>query len=910
MVDRGETPRFGARWFRLPPRNRQALEAQVRQELEAHLALAIDHLVALGASPADAEREARARFGDFDAALRRLYVTARRRETQVHRRDVLDDLRQDTRVALRVFRRSPLFFATAILTLAVGIGANGAVFSILQAALLQPLPYHNPEELVMLRRRNSGEVPWPSMRLPGAEAMTSSMVLGWRRDGTDQLGEVAAILTRANLDVRTNESQFDLTLGDRTARLNGALVTPDFFDLLGVHAARGRLFRRADGSSSDQLIVLSDATWRREFDADPTIIGRPLTLSMGIPRAPRTFTVAGILPRNFRFTYPDGVEAWVMMRWSDVEQHSPEHIVFSAVARLRPGLTLAQARRRAAELPDRLSPGAKQPPHDRIVIGLEPIRDWVVGDSCPSLRLLAAVAALLLLVTCVTVSNALLARISERQQELAVRAALGAGRPRLIRQLLTEGALLSIGGALAGTALAAALQPVLRVLLPASIPRVGEISINAYVLAFGAAMAAVTTILAAVAPAWGGTRFDAAGMLTGAITASATRATLRWRQGLVAAQAAIATALLISATLLLASFWQLGRVPLGFKGERVVTVEVQLLDFKYMAGGWAIRRFQDDLIARLRTIPGIAEIGLASSVPFRGFDYPGRFGRTGSDKTEMAKNRVVDEGYFKSLGIAPVRGRLLNEMDRELAPPVTVISDSYAHKVFGAENPIGQMIGPSPGMQVVGVVRDMRYAGLEQDPTPAIYIPRAQEPRPTFYIVARMETNGSVGSTVTAIRSVVREIDRSVPVTDFMTIGQAIDASVANRRFYTVATAAFATIALLLTVVGLGVVVARVVAERRRELAIRAAMGATMSILATVATRDALAAVCLGVGIGLATAYAGSVVLAQFLFQVAPRSLTTYSSVAALVLCVATLAAWARVRRLDRMSIAGLLKAE
>jgi len=888
------------------------MHTQVREELDSHIALAVDHLVARGVPRERAEREARARFGDYDTAVGRLYATARERERSVNRREMIDELRQDTRLAFRLFRRSPGFFVGAMLTLAIGIGANGAVFSILQSTLLQPLPYRNPDELVMLRRTNVGEARWPGMGPPGAAGLlTSPMVLGWRREGTGRLGDVATMLMRGNSGLRSVDTQFDLALSDRTIRFDGAFATPNFFDLLGVRAARGRVFTNADESSSDQLILLSDALWRRQFAADPGIVGRPITLTMGLPRVQKTLIVAGILPREFHFTYPDEVEAWVLMRWSDVEQHSPENIAFSAVARLRPGVSIAQAQHRAADLPNGIDRVANAPPQDRLAIGLESMRDWVVGETRPSLQLLGAVAALLLIVTCITVSNGLLARVSERQQELAVRATLGAGRSRLLRQLLTEGALLSTSGALAGTLLAIALQPILRALLPASIPRVGEISVNAYIVAFGAAMAMVTTLLAAVAPAWGGTRFDPTSMLTGAAnSASATRSTLRWRHGLVAAQAAIATALLISASLLLTSFWQLGRVPLGFDGDKVVTVELRLLDSKYMISGWMIRRFQEDLVVRVRAIPGIADAGLASTVPFLGFDFPAAIARAGSDKTEMVKNRVVDPGYFRVLRIPPIRGRLLSDTDRDNMPRVTVVSQAYARKAFGTDDPIGQKIGSSPAMEIVGVVGDLHYAGLEHDPTPAIYVPMAQEPRPLFSIVLRTDATVSAASVVPAIRGAIRELDPALPAMDFTTIDQIIDASVANRRFYTVATVSFATIALLLTVVGLIVVVARVVAERRRELAIRAALGATMSILVRVATRDALSAVCIGVAIGLAGAYVGSVVLAQFLFHVAPRSPATYAAVTGLVLGVAALAAWGPVRRFDRTSLAAMLKAE
>ncbi|MEP6496133.1 MAG: ADOP family duplicated permease [bacterium] len=826
----------------------------------------------------------------------------------MNRRESMDELRQDVRLAFRLFRRSPLFFAAAALTLAVGIGANGAVFSILQSTLLQPLPYRNPAELAMIWLTTASQSPSSRMSLRTRHALGVTEVLSLRRAAPNRLGEVAALIPEDSYD-----GPLDTTLGDRTERLNGAAVTPNFFELLGVRAAQGRLFGNADDASAAPLIVLSDALWHRDFGGDPTIVGRTITLTSGRggrPRVSSTFTVAGILPGGFRFTYPDEIEAWVLTRWSDIAVHSPNAIGYMAVTRLRPGVTIAQARLRAADLPLGFERRMDEPPQDRSVFGLEPMHDWVVGEIRPSLQLLGAVAALLLLVTCVTVSNGLLARVSERQQELAVRAALGAGRSRLVRQLFTEGALLSIGGAVVGTVLAIALQPVLRTLLPASVPRVGEISVNAYVIAFGAAMAAVTTTLAAVAPAWGGTRVDAAAMLIrSGSAASPGRSAVRWRHGLVAAQAAIATALLVSASLLLTSLQHIGRVPLGFDGDNVLTVDLLLLDAKYVQTS-AMSRFQEDMLARVRALPGVAEAAMTSAVPFRRVGCCFAIFRSGVQTHELANSRFVDAAYFKVFRISPVRGRVIRDSDRDGARPIVVISESYARFVFGAEDPIGQTIEGSRPMEVVGVVPDMHYVGREKDPAPAIYIPRAQEPRPVVSLVARTTASVGAAAVVPAIRRVIHDLDPALPAMNFTTIDQLVDTSVANRRFYTVATVAFATIALLLTIVGLVVVVARVVAERRRELAIRAALGATMNILARVAARDTMIAVGVGVVTGLAGAFAGSVALAQFLFHVTPRSPATYSGVAALVLSVAILSAWGPVRRFNRESLALMLKAD
>ncbi|HEU4628746.1 MAG TPA: ADOP family duplicated permease [Gemmatimonadaceae bacterium] len=900
-------PRSGVRRFRLRPRGRDQVEAEMRTELDVHLAMAVEHYVARGMSREEAERLARERFGDdLDATRRRLYRSAGEREARVSRRETLHELRQDARLAVRLFRRAPRFFAAAVLTLAIGIGANGAVFGILRATLLQALPYERPDELVMLWRAFPDDPPAHRGEL------TTAMLLAWRRELAHDVGDVAGLITwDGNV-----AAQFDLVSDGRARRLNGAFATPNFFGLLDVQAARGRVFGPGDERSGEPLVVLSDALWRREFGGDPSIVGRRLTLTVGTaPRAPRTFTVLGILPRGVHFTYPDETEAWVMMPWAEVARREPGEIAFQAVARLRPGVTLTHAQQRASAL--RL-------PTQRRAIGsgagdvafvdaqprfrLEPMHDWVVGDVRPSLQLLGAVAALLLLVTCVTVANGLLARISERQQELSVRAALGAGRGRLVRQLLTEGALLAVAGAAAGTAIAAALQPVLRALLPVSVPRVGELTVSGAMVGFGATIAAVTTLLAAVAPAWGGTRVDGAARLTQtARGASADRAAVRWRHGLVGAQAAIATTLLVFATLLLASFWRLGQVPLGFDGREVLTVEMRLLDPKYRQSG-ALERFQTELAARVRAIPGVARAGLASAVPFRGVDIVTIVGRA-DRTTQLVNARYVDRAYFDVMHIPLRRGRLFGDADRD-GPPGVVISESLANTLFHGEDPIGQRLLTDEPHEVVGVVGDVRYDRLERDPWPAVYVSRAQSPRRLICLVVRTRRGVPTTSVAPAIRRAIHAVDPAVPAMRMTTIDRIVDASVANRRFYTLATTAFASIALLLTIVGLATVVARVVAERRRELAIRAALGATTGELARQATWGAMAAVGVGTLVGLAVAYAGSAALTQFLFHVAPRAPATYAAVAALVLTVAVVAAWRPVRALARVPLARVLRAE
>jgi putative ABC transport system permease protein len=808
-------------------------------------------------------------------------------------------------------RRSPVFFGAIVMTIALGVGANGAVFSILQSVLLQPLPYDDASRLVVLSHAGSDHRSDLPLEFGGPMAMSV-------RDAADgQFGEVAAGMIMHNggqlgaVQGDHVEAALDLSIGDRAVRLSGASVTPNFFRVLGVRAAIGRVFADQDDGTSESLIILSDAAWRREFGADPSIVGRAVTIGSGRPpRVAQTFTVLGVLPRDVHFTYPTEVEAWVAMPWTAIARSNPyAGGEFTLVARIRPGLSIEKAHKLISSMPRNpmdAPADARRGENDRI--DFTSMRDWVVGDTRPTLYLLGGVAALLLLVTCVTVSNGLLARISERQQELAVRSALGAERSRIVQQLVVQGTLLAIAGTVAGTVLAILMQPILRALLPGSLPQVGGLRVNGSLVGFGAAMTAVTTILAAVAPAWGGTRENAAATLISAsISGTAGRSTVRWRHALVGAQAALTTVLLIFSALLLTSLWRLGQVPLGFDPRNVLAVNVQLLDPRYFPTG-AINAFQEELVRGARGIPGVVAAGLTSTIPFRGLDTPADLEMPGSNRKVRLRHRFADSAFFAALRVPLVRGRLLNGDDRLNSAAVAVISESLARRVFGTVDPIGKVLPLQRPTEVVGVVGDMRYNGLDKEASPAVYVPMSQYPRPLSTLVVRMRPGIGHAKVIEEIRRVLHEIDPGLPAVDVATVDQVVDATIAGRRFYSVAAGAFAFVALTLTVVGLALVVARAVAERRRELAIRSALGATLIKLARAAIGDALVAIAGGVFAGLILASISSVLIAQFLFQIAARSPNTYAGSALVVIGVAGTAAWLPMRRFARVPLAQMLR--
>lgn len=883
-----------ARWFR-PRRGRDANSDDMRAELDAHIALATDHFMARGMPRAEAERRARARFRDLDKTMITLAHTAERRRTEMLRRELWQDIVQDLRLAARHCRRAPLFFAAMVATLAIGVGANAGVFSILQSTLLQPLPYREPDRLAMIWMGSRGDPKDRSILMPPT-------VLAWHDWLTNELGDLAAVMSSSG----NPQAAVDYVRPEGAERLSGAIVTPNFFQVLGVSALRGRVFTVADEAKSDPLIVLSYGVWQSEFGGDASVVGRSVTLTTGLlDRAQRNYLVAGVLPRDVHFTYPVETQIWIMAPWSAVREYPARGLAYQAVARLAPGATIETLTRRLEGYRAGLDNAEYHSVNE--VIRPQSMREWVLGDVRPSLQLMAIVSVLLFIVTCVTVASGILARVSQRQQELAVRTAIGATHWRLTRQLLSEGALLAACGAAAGVVVAAIAHPLLRQLLPASVPQISDLAGGARLIAFGAVAATLTTIVAALVPAIvGAVSHSPATLVRASVGASPGRAALRLRHGLIGSQTALATSLLVCAALLIASFWRLGHVPLGFDSGRVVTVEMRFINPRMKREDR--EAFRRELTSGVRTIPGVVDAGLTTAVPFRGTDFMMMMPSLETPKGALANHRIVDAGFFRVMRLPLLRGRYLTDADDANAPAVAVVSQSLAHTMFGDVDPIGRQIPFKDPITVVGVVADARYVRPGDVAAPAFYRPLAQEPSGLLCVVAR--TSVPFEQIAPAIRDVVHRIDPTLPAMRATTIDRIIDESIAGRRFYTVMTGAFATIAIVLTLGGLIAVVARVVAERRRELAIRVALGASSSDIMRSASRQSLSAAGLGVLTGLVLAYALSTALSQFLFGIDARSVPAYVTVGLAMLIVAAVATWQPLRGLSRLPLTTLLKAD
>jgi putative ABC transport system permease protein len=845
----------------------------------------------LEAALAHCWRDERAHHGRIGVilALVRALGDARRARAELRRTTggTRSAVARDLAWAVRSFRRSPGFFAGVVLTLALGIGANGAVFSLVRAVLLQPLPYDHPDRLVMIWRS-----PLHITNDFWRRATTPAMLSGWIEQAGDVL-DVAGIQ-----DSHSLEAQVDLVTPDRARRLRGALVTPDFFDVVGVRASLGRVFSAADVShGTTDVVVLSDALWRTAFGADPSVVGQRVRLTGNRPRVTRSFLVLGVLAPAVRFTYPDGVEIWAPKSFATVPAGEQGAIGVIGVGRLRPGVTFEAAAARMRAIHELIDPARATTPEEfRETTRLEPVADAVTSGTGPTLALLGGVSLLLLLITCATAANALFVRFTERQRELALRAALGAGRRRLIGQLFVEGAVLSAAGTAGGVAIAVVSLPALRALVPLSVPRADEMGFDWWMLAFAAVTASAVTALAAIVPAWRGSKLDVvAGLKRGAGSVSADRATSRWRRTLVGGQAAIATALLVAAALLVTSFWRLTHVPLGFDARGLFTVELRLLDAR-VRNPDALREFNRTLSERARAIPGIEDAALASAVPFRGVDWMWNVGLPPDpDRSVAANGRQVDPGYFRLMSMELRRGRLFTDTDGAGAPKVAVVSESFARQAFGDADPIGRVVESSVPATIVGVVGDVRYAGFAREPYPAVYVPLAQQPSELVCLLVRAAPRS--GDPAPALRAAIHDVDPTLPVPEVTTVDRIMQASTADRRFYTTATAAFAGLALATTLAGLIVIVSRAVVERRKEMAIRTALGASSLRLMGLVTAQALVPVTAGVGIGLAAAWIAAPSLAPFLYSVGGRWPAAYVPVAMFVIGVSAAAGFVPARR-------------
>ena len=865
----------------------------VDEEFAFHLESRTRDLIAQGWTPAAARAEALRRFGDLDDARRYCERTDHQRIRRMLRLEYVREFAHDLAYAVRSLRKAPTFTLFAVLTLALGIGANTAIFSVVRGILLRPLPFAAPDALVSVWAVGNGR------RFP----YFSPPNLADIRDQNRTMSDIAffsgnsAVLTGAGDPVQVQMQD----------------VTRNFFGVLGVRPLAGRLaFTEAeDAPGGAHSVILGETLWRSRFSGDTAIVGKTITLD-GAP-----VQVVGIAPADA--TWPAGTEAWTPLQL-DPSKVSRGAVYIRDVARLKPGVTVEQAVADVRAIAARI--GAQYPDYAKeLGTDVLPLRESITGPVERPLYILLGAVALVLLIACANVANLLLVRSVSRSTELAVRAALGAGRGRLVRQLVTESVLLSVVGGAIGTTLAVVAVRALVAAAPPNIPRLDAVHLDGTVLGVTIAVTLLTGIVFGLVPARELLRVDVGTTLReGGRGARGSRASARTRVGLVVAEVALAVMLVVGAGLLVQSFRRLMAVDPGFRGDRVATFALSLPAATY-ADNARKSAFAADLDARLRALPGVQDVGLTIALPLTsfGFDFsftiPEHPPVRPEDEPSM-QVRVATPGYFTTLGIPVLRGRGFGEADRVGTPRAILITDAAAAKYFPGEDAIGKHLsigwGDGAGGQIkgeiVGVVRDVKQSSLAEAPRPEMYLAYAQRPVGSFAMVVR--TSGDPSEALRAARAAVHALDPSLAISRERTMDAVVASSVAEPRFYMTLLAGFAALALVLSAVGIYGVIAYVVGQRSREIGIRIALGATGRDVLAMVVGQGVGMTAVGVVIGIGGAAALTKFMDRLLFDVKPTDLSTYGTTIVVLVAVAALASLVPALRAARSDPTVAIRAE
>jgi putative ABC transport system permease protein len=826
-----------------------ALDHELAEELHDHLEHLIEVNRARGLAPAAARREALLAIGGIEQ---------RKEECRDARRvRLLENLIQDLRYTVRTLGRSPAFAAAAILTLTLGIGATVAMFTVVNGVLLRPMPFPDPDRLFLVTLTEPG----PFSAQPG---MADRDYLAFR-ESTRAFAHVAAF---------SNNSGNLIRAGDPIV-INVGNVTTEFFDVLGVQPIAGRAFLPGDGDKGrDPVVVLGDGLWRTRFGADPAIVGKDITIDRV------RHAVIGVMPAGFDF--PDKAEVWTP---KVIVLQKGNSFQFPVVGRLKSEIGVGEARAEFDTFVRLLSSRSLDDRSSRFV-GIFPLKELLVGDIRRSLQLFAGAVVFVLLIACANVANLLLTRASGRQREIAMRAALGASRARLIRQLLTESAAVSLAGGALGVLVARWLVLTLLALAPKDlIPRIEMIQIDGWVLAFAFGVSLVTGIVFGFAPALRMTRCPAQ-PLTGARTFSAGQD--RLRAAFVTAEIALALVLLTGAGLLVKSFVRLRAVDSGFHTANVISLTVQLSGAEYSRPE-SLKAFHQDMVARLSSLPGVVSAGAINWRPLGTMLIRGDFQ---AESVRVPESLLVDKpavspGYFSAMGIRVLRGRDFTDGDTENSHGVAVVSRSVAKILSPSENPLGMRVtirsNPTPQdwLTVVGVVDDVKQFGPAKEAHPAVYQPYLQVRHPFFlsHMTFAVRTSDEPMKSMPAIRAVLRSVDEDQPATSIALMDDVIGRATAAPGFQARLLATFALLALALAVVGTYGVLAYSVAQRTHEIGVRMALGAHHGAVVWMVVRRTLILTIIGVAIGTVGAWFTTRILTAFLFETTPTDPATFAIV-------------------------------
>jgi putative ABC transport system permease protein len=785
---------------------------------------------------------------------------------------------RDLRYALRQLLRTPAFSLVAILTLALGTGATTAIFSVVNGVLLRPLPYPQPDRLVRVHE---------TVPQYGRFSVAPATFLDWRQQAT-RFERIAAY---AN-------GSATITQGEGPERITGAVVSWDLFDLLRVAPAQGTGFRaEQDRPGSNDVIIISHGLWQRRFGGAPDVVGKSIAYSGA------TVTIIGIMPPDFAFP-TRAAEYWRPIALNTANPSRGGHNL-GVIARLKDGVTIEQAGAEIKAISERL---ATQYPDNSAGESAEVVslHEQIVGTVRPALVTLLAAVAVVVLIACANVANLLLVRASGREKELAIRAAMGADRRRLVAQMLVESLVLGVAGSGLGLLLAYLAIPLVQTLGAGSIPRVADVGIDRTVLMFAVLASLATGIIFGLAPAWQASRVGL-GTVLKEHSRSAVGPQGRWlRNGLLVAEVGLSIVLLVGAALLLRSFARLTSVDPGFRADRVLAFQVALPQPTYPQDSNRVAFF-DAFLERLEATPEIENVGMVQTLPLRGsyvltFDVRGR-APAEPGKEVSANHRGVSPGFFTALGIPLKQGRLLNAHDTETSPMVAVVDETFARRFFSNENPIGQGIDIGNGSdgyyEIVGVVGAVHNSGLSAEPEPTMYVPFKQGVFASMWVVAR--TSGDPQAASGVVRQTLKTLDPGLPAFLMTPLSTIVNDSVADRRFSMLLLGTFALIALFLAAVGLYGVVAYSVTQRTREIGLRMALGASPGSVLGLIVGGGMKLALAGVVVGLAVATLVTRLVTTMLFQVEPLDPTAYVATSVVLLLVAAVACYIPARRAMRV---------
>jgi len=865
---------------------------EIDQEVQFHFDSLVEELIARGASPQEARTIAARRFGRPD-----LVRDAARYAKGV---GLIDDLRQDLRYGVRRLRREPVFTAVAVLTIGLAIGLNTAIFAVVRGVLLRPLPYYQPDRLVAIWRTAPDQ---PRFQADRAD------FLDWRERNT--VFEDMAASHEGSLHY-----EFDVMTRSGAARLRGAEVSPNLLALLGVTPALGRTFGPdEDLPGRNRLALLSAEAWKHLFDHDVHIVGSRIRVN-GEP-----YEVIGVLPEDIELTYPKATALFVPLerpRRPAVRTNGAMDV--HVYARLKPGVTVAQADAAMKAVMRSLTREHPRMSKDLSAL-VAPLHEDRLGASRDAARMLAIAVALVLLIAAVNIANLLIARGVTRSHEMAIRAALGSGRLRLVRQLLAENLLLAALGGATGLALGTALTRVLVALAPPTLPRLDEVAVDLTAVGFTCASAAVCALLFGVLPALRATRAGA-GVALKIGGACATGRHGRTRAVLVSAEVGLVVVSLAAAALMVTSLWRLMHVPLGFNPRGVLAAEVYIPERVYTdrnppadfferrkRGQELIRGFADRLLAEVRRLPGVEFAGTTTCLPLDG-DYALRgFELPGSRHLNFVSERCIDPDYLKVLGVRLIAGRSFSAADRS-GPRAVLVSRELERTYFPGQSAVGKRLSSEESFEIVGVVDDVREQSVVTALQPVLYFDAQQDVAQmvTLHLVVRTAVDPA--TIAAAVRDAVKRVDPELPLRNVTTLDDLVARNLAPTRFYATVLASFASVALALAAIGIYGVLSHAVGQRTREIGVRIALGANRARIAWLVFSEVSVLVGAGLVAGLAATWGVGKVIRNLLFNVSPSDPGVLGVAIVTLVVVAACAATVPARRATRVDPVNALRCE